>query len=218
MSAADQVIANHILLHGIDWRLYSLLRDELGERPVRLTFDRGNLEIMSPSALHEWLSRLVGKLVDIVTLELNIPVLTVGSTTFRQEAVERGIEADGCYYLSIDKMARAKSLSLRPASPLPAPDLAIEIEVTRRAILRLPIYAALGVPEIWLYDGQSLRVHVLAANEYQESRTSSAFPFLDIAVVEQFLSRRDEMDETSLMRRFRDWVVATYGPGREADG
>jgi hypothetical protein len=77
----------------------------------------------------------------------------------------------------------------------------------RRALNRLAIFAVLGVPEVWLYDGRSLRVRLLGPDgRYTDNPRSQAFPFLPLAEVTRFLSLRTTMSESDLLRGFRDWV------------
>ncbi len=80
-------------------------------------------------------------------------------------------------------------------------------EITHADIDCLGIYAALGVPEVWRFDGQSLRVMVLGPDgRYTENNQSKAFPFLPLAEVTRFLGMRSGQSETELVRQFRAWV------------
>jgi len=89
----------------------------------------------------------------------------------------------------------------------PLPDLALEVDVTHSSLDRLAIYAALGVPEVWRFDGLKLTVHLLGSGgDYAESAQSRAFPFLPMAEVERFLGMRASLSETDLVRQFRAWV------------
>jgi len=88
----------------------------------------------------------------------------------------------------------------------PPPDLGVEIEISRSTLNRMAIYAALRVPEVWRWDGESLSVHLLTARgTYRQSERSKAFPFLPLSEFAEFLKRTD-LSETQLVRKFRMWV------------
>jgi Uma2 family endonuclease len=114
-------------------------------------------------------------------------------------------EADECYYVRNEALVRGKDeIDLQTTPP---PDLAVEIEITSRWIDRRGIYADLGVPEIWSHDGKALRVYRLQKNgEYEIASASAAFPMLPMVELSRFLDQRSSLDETSLVRAFRDWV------------
>jgi Uma2 family endonuclease len=193
------------VLDDVRWSEYVGMADSLGERPVRLNYDRGRLEFMTLSHGHERCSNLLGRVIETLTEELNLPVQSGGSTTFRREDVERGLEPDQCYYLTNEPLVRGKDdLDLAIDPP---PDLAVEMEVSRSVVDRMGIYASFGVPELWRSDGSSLQVLQLHADgRYVVAERSRFFPMLDVAEVEKLLAKRMEMDETRLVRSFRAWV------------
>jgi Uma2 family endonuclease len=199
-------------MRNIDWRQYRAIADAIGETHVRLTYDRGALEFMTLSHGHERRKELLGRLLGVLTEELDMPCQSGGSTTFNREDLKRGIEPDQCYYLEHEALVRGKEeIDLGVDPP---PDLAIEIEVSRSALNRMDIYAALRVPEVWRFDGTHLHVHLLNdQGEYDEAERSRHFPFLPIAELEGFLQRRTEMDETQLVKMFRLWVRAQIARG-----
>ncbi len=196
----------HVLLRDISWTTYeTLLREIEGSRRLYLTYDQGNLEIMSPSHKHEGTKRLIGRMVEEFTLELGIPIKSAGSTTFKRALNKKGLEPDECYYLQHEELVRSKKdLDLNVDPP---PDLAIEMEVTKRIIKRMPIYASLGFPEIWQCHRGKIRVHLLNADgKYAVGRASACLPRLPIEKVEEFLAASGQKDETTWMRNFREWV------------
>jgi Uma2 family endonuclease len=194
-----------ILLHGVSWQTYEALLREFDCRPIRLTYDRGALEIMTLSHRHEHYSRLLGRLIEALTEELDIPIHSGGCTTFHQEAKQRGLEPDECYWVQNEPRMRGRKEFDFDADP--PPDLAIEVDVSRSSLNRLAIYAALGVGEVWRFDGSTLQVYRLqAGEEYALSESSPTFPHLPIAEVLRFLRDSDRLDETSLVRSFRAWA------------
>jgi Uma2 family endonuclease len=194
------------MLHGISWETYEQMLNDIGEQPgLRLTYDRGSLEIMTTSSVHEILKKLLGRMVEMLCFELAIPHKCGGSFTHKREDLLKGIEPDECYWVQNEPVVRGKKeIDLGVDPP---PDLALEIDVTRSWLDRMTIYAALGIPEVWRYDRQTLRVHVLQPNgEYADSDTSAAFPFLPMAEFARFLEFDERTDELTQMRAFVDWL------------
>ena len=202
---ADQPASQRFLLHGVDWETYCKLRDALRGRHLHLTYDRGSLELMTLSLGHEWYGSMLGRFIETLTLELGQPLKSAGSTTLDREDLERGAEPDRCYYLEHEPLVREKNeIDLTVDPP---PDLALEIDLSRSSIKRLGIYAALKIPEVWRFNGERIWVYQLTPEgEYVQVEHSRHFPFLPLPEGVSFLRRRNEMDENSLVRAFRDWV------------
>lgn len=199
------------LLHGVDWPTYGRLLRALAGRPaVRLTYDRGMLELMTPSHAHEDLSYLIGRLVDTLTEEFGLPVKGGRSTTFRRRSRRGGLEPDGSWWIANERAVRGKTvIDLRRDPP---PDLALEIDVTHSSLDRLAIYAVLGVPEVWRFAAGRLTCHVLDADgRYTEGRTSKAFPRLSPGDLTGFIALRERMDENAVVARFRAWARKLSG-------
>lgn len=199
------------VLHNIDWKTYTTIQKALGDRPVRLTYDGRDLELMSPSPIHEGHKHLFGRLLDALTLELNIPVRGGGSTTFRRKRVRRGLEPDACYWIQNEPAVRGKkTIDLKTDPP---PDLFIEIDITSSSLDRLAICAKLRIPEVWRFDGQALQIQILQPPDirYALSERSLCLPFLNVPELLPFLSLDDPTDETTRIRRFVEWVRREYG-------
>lgn len=194
-------------ISGIDWRTYARLLHAFAERPgVRLTYDRGELEIMVPLLEHDDDGRFLGDLVFVLTEELGLPLKRGGSTTLRRRARRRGIEADECFWITnAHHMAGRRRLDLRTDPP---PDLALEVDVSRSSLDRLSIYAALRVPEVWRLEGDTLIFHVLRPDgTYAIAAASRSFPLVSPADLLRFLQQaRQAGDENAVIRQFRDWV------------
>src|SRR3954464_10944308 len=90
-------LTQHFVLYGVGWEGYSKVLEAVGERPIRLTYDRGNLELMSPFPVHEIYKKCFGFLLLVLAEELDIPVKGCGSTTFRRQDLDRGLEPDECF-------------------------------------------------------------------------------------------------------------------------
>jgi Uma2 family endonuclease len=190
----------------VDWDGYEALLKIVGDRrSIRVTYDRGTVELMSPLPVHERYGYLLGRMVQAVTEELEIPMCCTRSTTFRRRARDRGLEADDSYYIAnFHLVPNEDRIDLEV---IPPPDLAIEVEITNSILNRLDVYAGLGVPEIWRFDGARLTVLVLGPDgKYASSETSPSLPFLPMVEVVRFLGEYVPGDDTQWARRFRAWV------------
>lgn len=205
MSTDFETAAGCIVLSEVPWGVYTRLRAEPANRNVRMTYDRGMLEIMSPSRLHERIVHLLGRMVDAWTEERGIAVQGCGAMTFRREDLNRGLEPDRCYYVASEaavRMGEELDLSIDPP-----PDLVIEVDVRSTSAVRMPIYGELGIPEAWRWTDDLLEVHQLGTGSTyhctDDSRVLPGFPF-DRAT--QLLCQRNKVDETTLIRNSRSYV------------
>jgi len=194
-----------VVLHGVSWKLYRRLRKLPESYNIRMTYDRGELEIMSPSALHEGIATLLGRLIDVWTLELDIPLRSCRMMTIRRSVLKRGFEPDNCYYVQHEpRMWDKKKINFKVDPP---PDLAIEVEVTRKLLNKTEIYAAFRVPELWSWSGDTLKVLELSGEGvYVPRETSICFPTFPIAKAEEIVRQTGAAHETELVRSFRDWL------------
>jgi Uma2 family endonuclease len=195
-----------LLLHNVSWDSYVTIADALPDRPaLRITYDRGNLEFMTTSPQHEILKKWLGRMVETLAEEFNLPLFPAGNMTFRREELDRGLEPDDCYWIAHERQMRAK-MDWVPTED-PPPDLVLEIEISRSALDRMGIYAALGVPEVWRCDGTSIRVERLQPDRtYQRSENSPTFPGIPVAGLVPFLRPSEAVDYLSVIRSFRAWV------------
>ncbi len=192
------------VLYGIAWNTYLELREIPENYHLRMTYDQGALELTSPSIRHEGYSRTFDWIIGIWAMELNIPVRGLRQTTCKREDLAKGLEPDDCYYVQSEAEMRNKlDLDLTVDPP---PDLAIEVEISRSSVKKMPIYAALGIGELWRYDGRIIRIYELVDGEYQSRETSRCFPGFPVAKAEEVLQRISTVDDTTLMRDFRRWV------------
>jgi len=196
---------SRFLLPKVGWEIYEGLLERYADGGPRMSYLRGDLELMSPLIPHERPGNLFGFMVEAIVEELDIPCNALGSTTFRRRSEERGLEADECYYIAnagrIPADRRSPDLDVDPP-----PDLAIEIEITNGILDKLDIYAGIGVPEIWRFDGEILSVLLLQpGGTYIESPTSKAFPFLPMGELARFIEEYDSAGETRWRRSFHAW-------------
>jgi len=191
----------------VGWETYErILADHVNRSVPRFTYDRGLLEIMSPLTLHEETNRTLAMLVEVVAEELAIDTRNVGSMTFKREDLQRGIEPDSCFYVRNEERVREREQIDLAVDP--PPDLVIEIDVMSPSLPRLPIYAAMGVPEIWRYEADGGRVVVLTLREnaYEATVASSALPLLTGEVLSRFVAESRALPRTAWLRAVRGWV------------
>ncbi|MBV8130176.1 MAG: Uma2 family endonuclease [Planctomycetaceae bacterium] len=211
-----------VLIRGVGWQGYQTLLSMVADQPVRLTYDRGDVELMSPLYKHERNRSLLARMVEILTEELGIPLIAAGATTLKREDLDRGLEADASFY--VGDLTRIKDRHNLDLEIDPPPDLAIEIEITRSALNRLGLYGVLGVPEIWRFDGRTLRILDRQTDgSYREIFRSQALPWISIEEIGRFAQFEETHDDTQWARTLRAWVreavlpclgqVAEDGPG-----
>lgn len=205
-SPAPGLATTGIVFQGVTWDDYEAMLRIVGERPMRVTFDRGKMEVMSPLWKHGSISYLLGRLIDVLTEEGGVPVEAGDPVTFNRQDLEKGVEPDKCYYLG-DHAGLVRGKDRLEMGADPPPDLVIEADVTHSSLDRLGIYAALGVREVWRFDGQALQfLHLQADGSFQPRDTSLNFPGLTLAAIARFLEQARDSDKTMWIRSFRAYV------------
>jgi len=203
--------APRFLLRHVGWEGYQAMLKIVGDRPIRLTYDRGDLELMAPLSIDERYKSLFGRMIETLTEELDVPVMSVGSMTMNREEVDRGLEPDECFYFG--DLERFRDPDRIDMDVDPPPDLAIEIDMTSSSLDRMAIYAALRVPEVWRFDGETFEIRVIQADGlYATSETSLAFPFLPMTALVRFVQEPGTPDGTLWGRAFRAWVREVVVP------
>ena len=195
---AEATAEKHIY-YGVSWEFYLQLLEELGDTTnLRLTFNRGALEIMSPKRLHEQITRLVDMIVTLLTFELSLNVDNCGAMTLRVEAVERGGEPDSCFYIANEAAVRGvEEIDLQIHPP---PDIVLEVDITSPSLDKFGLYLAARVPEVWRYDGAHMSFHTLAEEQYQTTSHSLSFPHLTAAMLERYLAIGRERGSTAMLQ------------------
>lgn len=193
------------IIPDVDWGEYKELSSELDERSaIRLAYDRGRLQIMTLSITHERITALFPHLIMVLAVECGVNFIGVRSTTLRKEADQKGIEADDCcYFKDYKRMGQRKTLDL---SVDPPPELAFEMDITSPSLNKFPIYAAVGIPELWRHTGDQVHFYRLEADEYIEVDRSDLFPFLSPEAVFSFLSIGESEGAVGMAIEFREWI------------
>lgn len=199
LSPPEQIVE----LSNISWQTYETLLAEIGDRPIRLTYNRGNLKMMVPSPEHEVYKKVMGRFVETLAEELDVRIEPLGSTTFKRPELI-GAEPDDCFY--IQNASAIKGKKRLDMTKDPPPDLVVEIDITSRSDSTLQVYAALGVPEVWIYNGSRLRINRLEERGYVECDRSLAFPSVAVLEIVSFLEQAETMDYLELVKVFRHWV------------
>ncbi|MBD2293586.1 Uma2 family endonuclease [Anabaena sphaerica FACHB-251] len=193
-----------VLLQNVTWTELEAILEELGEhRAARIAYDRGMLEIMAPLPEHEDDKEIISDLVKALLEELDIEFRCLGSTTFKNQFMNQGIEPDQCFYIKNEALIRGKKrLDLTIDPP---PDLALEIDITSRT--HPHIYQALQVPELWRFENGKLQINVLVDGNYIESQSSLNLPSLPlIDVIHQYLEKSKTAGRNATIKSFRNWV------------
>ncbi len=201
-------LAEHrVLLHNISWETFERLLADVGDRHESLFhYIDGNLEIMSPLLLHEGSNRFIDDLIRAFADELEIDLRKLGSLLMRIPELKIGGEPDFCYYIKNEPVIRAQENIIVGQDP--PPDLVLEVDITNPSDRRLPIYALLGVPEVWRYDGYSLEFLALQNGKYNPIEHSLSFPQLPAAIIVEYVQKRLTLGESKALRGFRAWVRA----------
>jgi Uma2 family endonuclease len=194
-------------LCAVSWDAYEKIGEAfLNRANIRLTYDRRNLEIMTLSPEHERLRCLLGLMVTVLAEELNIPCIAFGSTTYKQQEAERGLEPDQCFYFT--NLERVRHLQRLDLTRDPVPELAIEVDITSSSMDRMGIYARLGIPEVWRWDGTGFTANNLQSDgHYLESPFSSMFiSNFQLSELTPFLEYAWRTDDITGIRHFRRWL------------
>ncbi len=197
--------SNKVILNGVSWQTFKILMSEVGDnRAWRITYDRGVLEIRMPLLEHEVPKGLIEDFITAIADQLEIEVFKAGALTLEREDLTRAVEPDSCFYIQNESTVRGLEEINLPNNP--PPDLVVESDNTNSSLNKLPIYASIGVPEIWRYRKQTLQVYRLLEGEYEQTNQSLAFPFLPIAEVPGFIEQSKTIGQRSAVRLFRQRI------------
>jgi Uma2 family endonuclease len=201
-----------VRLANVTWNDYERFLEMIGDRYYRTSYADGEFEILMPTSTHGVWAAILGRLVQALAFELDLPIKSLDPTTLRREDLEKGLESDRCFYLENEAMVRCK-LAL-DFNVDPPPDLAIEAEVTSSVGKRMRIYAALRVPEVWRYKDDVLIVNQLAENgEYAVTASSRFFPQVSMSELARFVQEYERMGERELIKSFHEWIRQQIAAG-----
>jgi len=193
-----------VLLSEVSWQEFEAILEDLGEhRAAKVAYDSGTLEIMTPLPEHETNKELVSDLIKALLEELDIEFCSLGSTTFKNQEMNKGIEPDNCFYIQNEVIVRGKNrLDLTVDPP---PDLAVEIDLTSRT--HPSIYEALGVPELWRFENGKLQINLLQSGKYIKCEFSPSLGNLPLTeVIPHYLKQCRTIGRNKTLKAFRAWV------------
>ncbi len=189
-----------VTLYCPSWDAYRTIALALGEgRSARLTYDRNVLEVVMPLEIHEFARAMFEVFVRALVMELGMGLKTMGSTTLDRQDLARGAEPDNAYYIQNQPVVTGRDVDLQNDPP---PDLVIEIDITHTDIDKLNLYACLGVPEFWRYNGQVWRIYSLQDGVYVEVENSPTFSNVPKIWLYEFLvtARQNEIAAEIVLR------------------
>jgi Uma2 family endonuclease len=201
-----------VTFHDVSWDEYEELLEQVGEAPgLRVSYDNGSLHVMTISAEHEKYALFINSLIAGIRLRLRLNILAFGSATMRKLRRSKGNEPDACFYVqSAPLIGNRFQLDFETDPP---PDIVVEVDVHHDSRPRFRVYEALGVPEIWRYNGKAMTIYhfVKAAQEsetsaYVERDTSIALPMLTAQVLTEMLDRMRKDGELSALLAFDEWL------------
>jgi Uma2 family endonuclease len=189
-------------LFNIDWDEYEQLLSQMGDFPGhRLSYDCGRLVIVGPLAEHEDYKDFIYSLVRLISLETDVALETRGATAFKSKSLLKGAEPNTCFYVqSASQVIGKRRINLDMDPP---PDVIVEIDLSSGSLYKFPIYAALGVPEIWRYDGHITRFYKFTGENYEVIQNSLAFPLLTAEDLAQYLELSKVKGQTAALKAFR---------------
>lgn len=200
-----------VILENIGWETYQRLQaDHPDSAGPRFTYDQGRLQIMVLSLFHEEINRTLAQLVEVLAEEFDADILRAGSTTFDREDLLKGFEPDSCFYFQSAGAIRGKEkIDLNVDPP---PDLIIEIDISSDSLNKFPVFAAVGAPEVWRFNGNAVIILQLENGQYVEARQSLTLPPLTSELATKFLEDSRKMASTAWLRRVREWAREQSNP------
>ncbi len=198
--------ADRVILNNITWEQFENLLAIFGEKSgVRIAYDQGLLEIMTPLPEHEYYKQVISTAIEDIAEVLEKNYECYGSTTWNRHNQEVGVEPDNCFYFQNEEKVRGQiKINLNSDPP---PDLVLEIDLTSKSLNRFPIYGRLGVPEIWTYDEGKLAIYQLQSNgSYQLVDQSSIFPEIPILELPNVIANYQNQGRRSMRQGIRNWV------------
>ena len=204
---ADTVVT----FHDVSWEEYEDLLEQVREaNGLRISYDDGTLHVMTLSPTHENYARFIETLIAIIRLRLRINIRSFGSTTMRKRKQRKGNEPDASFYVQT-AAALGNRMEINFETD-PPPDVAVEIDVHHDSLGKLPIYAGLGIPELWRYDEIQMTICHLQEGQYVKASASRALPMLTSQILTEFLTRLPKDGELETSLAFDQWLQAEPPP------
>ncbi len=204
-AVAHLPLGSKLFAENVTWDEYEQLLSELGPAySVRVFYDQGRMEIVSPKPIHKRPIEILHTLVIAIRDQLDIDIESLGSTTLKRQMREAGAEPDASFYVQNASIIHGY-LDLDLAHD-PPPDLVIESDHTSSSLDKFDIYARLGVPEIWRVVSQQVSFWLLDGNNYIEAEHSRSFPFVTPQTLNEYLEQGLLSGERRAAKAFRNWI------------
>ena len=196
---------SNLILYEQTWEDYENLLETVGEASgLRISFDSETLEIMTLSTEHENYAQIITRIVDRLSVSQDIEIMFVGSATIKKSRFAKGTEPDACFYVqSIEQLGNKIRLDFNVDPP---PDIAVEIDLYHESLDKFPIYAALGVAEIWRYAGDKFEIYKLTDGIYKSIENSESLPVLSAEILGELLNRSRQERQTVILKEFENWL------------
>lgn len=201
ISQIELIPGSAIRIGGLTWEGYVALLKELGDdRSTRVAYENGVLEIRMPGQPHESANRVLATIALTLAEEFGFEFNDLGSITMNRPDLNKGVEPDSCFY--IQNAQAGQGLGEAISSDLP-PDLALEVDIANRSDSKLSIYQAMGVPEVWLYQRDRVKLKHLENRVYVDASTSRAFPAVSAEQLNRWLDVRRTGTDLTVVRAVR---------------
>ncbi len=194
------------VFHNVTWDEYEELLEQVGEtrHGLRISYNDGILKVMSVSPEHEQYVTFINGLVTHIRLRFRMNIRFFGSATMRKKKKSKGNEPDACFYV---QTAAALGARIKIDFTVdPPPDVVVEVDIHHDSTGNDPIYAALGVSEIWRYNGSEATILHLRENDYVEAEASNALPMITSAILTEYLARLRQEGEFAAIIAFDEWL------------
>jgi len=196
-----------LVIQDLQWDDYEAVLEALQHRHLRINYDCGRLEVMSPLSEHEIVTRIIDRMVSCYCDEFDIKLEGYGKTTWKRRSIEKGVEPDECYYIeNATRIIGKREFDLEIDPP---PDIVVEIDITNTSLRKFSIYAALGVPEIWRWDRKMVHFHGLVGDSYTETEFSRFLPGLTGPIMAETIKASAEFGQTEALKNFRKHLHAS---------
>ena|SRR5436190_11675473 len=171
-----------LVVHEINWDDYERILAELAHRPtLRISYDSGRLEVVSPLMRHGWYECLISDLVLIFCEAFRLRSERTGTVTWKRQSILKGVEPDRSFFIrNLERVIGKEDLDLEKDPP---PDVVVEVDITNSSLGKFSIYAALRIPEVWRYTRKACKFHTLNAGKYDEILSSRFLPNLTCEMI-----------------------------------
>jgi Uma2 family endonuclease len=182
------------------WQDYQALTQQLGDRSIpRVKYRSGEILLMSPLPIHGRQAHIIAMVVMALLDHLEIEYEAFTPITMELPE-ESGIEPDYCFY--IDNWAAVAGKDRINWEVDPAPDLAIEIDVT--SYTDVNDFLPYRVSEVWLYKKNRLLIYGLESDSYSLKTSSRYFPSINLSeVISECLQITSDRNTSTAIRELR---------------